>query len=130
MLQKTPVGWGVTLSFAICSSRVTYSSTKVFGYTHIHTSKSLRFLIAREAIYFSTKFERNNLYFERKSLLQKCKKDEKAYRVLLGLLKIVESSLKGAVERSFITHSDGEALNKVFSLVNILHWFYLMMRVL
>ena len=77
-----------------------------------------------------TQFERHNSYFERKILLKKSKKDEKAYRVLLGLLKIVESSLKRAVERSFITHSDGEAPNKVFSLVNILHWFYLMMRVL
>ena len=77
-----------------------------------------------------TQFERHNSYFERKILLKKSKKDEKAYRVLLGLLKIVESSLKRAVERSFITHRDGEAPNKVFSLVNILHWFYLMMRVL
>lgn len=52
-------------------------------------------------------------------MLKKSTKDEKAYRVLLGLLKIVESSQKWAVERSFIAHSDGEVPNKVFSLVNM-----------
>lgn len=52
-------------------------------------------------------------------MLKKSTKDEKAYRVLLGLLKIVESSQKWTVKRSFITHSDGEAPNKVFSLVNM-----------
>lgn len=42
--------------------------SKVFGYTHIHTSKFLRGLIRRGAIYYLSYFERYNSHFERKSL--------------------------------------------------------------